>query len=259
MANDLIGEITKDIETHAAFRAFEGQIGDGFDEAYEIQDRVVEALIGDGTRGPVCGYKIALNAKPLMEMFGVSEPVSGQLFEDQKFGSPANLSASDYRSLLIEPEIAALMATDLPALAGGHDRESVLSAIEKFVPAFELVDMRDAHIPGLKLPSAIAQNMTNEGLVIGGPGLPPADLDVDALNVVVTYDDDVVAELNGAAPQHPLDAVAWLANHLAARGKNLKAGMIVLCGSHMPPKPVGSANRICAAMGVLGAVEFTVR
>jgi 2-keto-4-pentenoate hydratase len=127
------------------------------------------------------------------------------------------------------------------------------------MPAFELVDTRDAYVPALELATAIAQNVTNEGLVIGGPGLPPGALDIERLEVVITFDDVEVARITGAAPQHPLDAVAWLANHLADRGKFLEAGMTVLCGAHMPPKPVGSATRIHATMGSLGDVEFTIR
>ncbi len=256
--DDVISRIANDIETHAAFRPFEEQVGDDFANAYGVQDSVVAELLRRGTRTSLCGYKIALNAKQLMAHFGVSEPVSGQLFEDQKHTSSTELAASDYRSLLIEPEIAAVMESDLQAGNGMHDRNSVLAAIAMLVPAFELVDTRDGYIPDLKLSAAIAQNMTNEGLVTGGPGIRPVDLDVDNLEVIVTFDDAPVAVLKGAAPQHPLDAVAWLANHLEARGQSIKAGQIILCGSHMPPKPVGSANHIRARMGALGNVEFTI-
>ena len=37
--------------------------------------------------------------------------------------------------------------------------------------------------------------------------------------------------LGAAVMGHPLEAVAWLANALAARGQNLAAGQIVLSGS----------------------------
>jgi 2-keto-4-pentenoate hydratase len=256
--NDLICQIADDIESHSAFREFDEQISNDFDSAYTTQDKVVTELIKRGTRASICGYKIALNAKPLMEHFGVSEPISGQLFEDQRHLSSVELPSGDFRSLLIEPEIAAVMGHDLKAGNGKHDRESVLTAIAMFVPAFELVDTRDAHIPDLQLTTAIAQNITNEGLVIGGPGILPLSLDVDNLDVTITFDDTRVAELKGSAPQHPLDAVAWLANHLELRGKRLEAGQIVLCGSHMPPKPVGTAKHIRADMGAVGNVEFTI-
>ena len=256
--NDLISQIADDIESHSAFREFEGQIEADFDSAYNTQDRVVAELIKRGTRASICGYKIALNAESLMKHFSVSEPISGHLFEDQRHLSSATLSPDNYRSLLIEPEIAAVMGRDLKMGNGKHDRDSVLPAIAMFVPAFELVDTRDAHIPDLQLTTAIAQNITNEGLVVGGPGILPHDLAVDDLDVIISFDDTPIAELKGAAPQHPLDAVAWLANQLERRGKRLEAGQVVLCGSHMPPKSVGTAKHIHAEMGAVGIVEFTI-
>jgi len=63
--NDLICQIVDDIEAHAAFREFDGQISNDFDSAYTTQDKVVTELIKRGTRASICGYKIALNAKPL--------------------------------------------------------------------------------------------------------------------------------------------------------------------------------------------------
>ena len=259
IVNNLICQIADDIESHAAFREFDGQISSDFGSAYATQDRVVAELIKRGTRGSICGYKIALNAKTLLEHFGVSEPISGQLFKDQMHQSSVELLSDSYRCLLIEPEIAAIMGRDLKAGYGKHDRESVLPAIAMFVPALELVDTRDAHIPDLQLTTAIAQNITNEGLVIGGPGIRPHNLDVDNLDVTITFDDAPVAELNGAAPQHPLDALVWLANHLELSDKHLKAGQVVLCGSHMPPKPIGTAKHIYADMGIMGDVEFTIQ
>ena len=257
--DELVFHIIEDIRKHAPFRNFEGRIGERLERAYALQDELAARIVESGVRGPCCGYKIALNSPSLMAHFGVDEPVSGHLFEDQKHFSPAELAQEDYRTLLIEPEIAAVIGNDLPGGPGLADRERVAAAIEVFVPAFEIVDTRGAHIPDLKLPAAIAQNMTNEGLVVGGPGIAPAELDVDSLSIAVIIDGAPVADLTGAAPQHPLDAIAWLADHLEHRGKRLRAGQIVLCGSHMPARPVGTARHVRAEMGVLGAVEFRVR
>jgi len=255
--NDVVSQIVGDIAAHAVFRPFGEAIGESVAEAYAVQDRVAAELIARGVRQDICGYKIALNSPHLMAHFGVSEPVSGPLFADQNHASPADLNAGDYHTLVSEPEIAAVIGTRIVAPVGSRD--GALSAVSRFIPAFELIDTRGAHIPDVKLVSAIAQNITNEGLVTGGPGVAPGDLDVDALTVSVSFDDDTIGTFTGAAPQHPLDAVAWLADHLTARGKVLEPGMVVLCGTHMPPKPVGTSRHVRADFGPLGDVQFTVR
>ncbi len=256
--SDLIGRIVEDIANHAAFNPYADLIPDTLEAAYSIQDQVVEMLISRNIRAAPCGYKLALNSQHLMAHFGQSEPCSGRMFSDQKWQSPASLSARDYRGLLIEAEIMAVMGVDMPAREGGHTRASAEASVERYFPAVELVDARDLEIPKARLFSVVAQNITTEGLVYGGPGLTPAKLEVGDLPVSMSFDGQVVAETTGTPPQHPGDALAWLANHLTGRGGMLKAGDVVICGTHFAPPPLNGASHVLLDMGPLGQVEFTV-
>ncbi len=258
----LIARIVADIAAHAPFEPYADQIPDDFAAAYDIQDKVVAMLQAQGIRSAPCGYKLAANSRLLMAHFAIDEPAVGRMFSDQKWDSPARLSANDYRSLLIEPEIMAVIGTDMTPRPGGHDRDSAGAGIDRYLPAIELVDTRDAILPEARLASIVAQNVTTEGLISGGPGLAPQDVDIDTLAVSVAVDGQVVAQTTGTAPQHPLDAVSWLANHLLGRGGLLKAGDIVMCGTHLPPMPVpGPAQgvgHVLVDMGPLGQVEFSI-
>ena len=254
----LITRITDDIASHAPFDPYADQIPDTLDLAYDIQDQVTQMLQARGIRATACGYKLAMNSQHLMAHFGLSGPCFGRLFADQKWPSPARLSAGDYRSLLIESEIMAVMAQDLPPRPGAHDRASAQAAVSRYLPAIELVDSRDLIIPKARLHSVVAQNITTEGVVFGGPGLAPDDLDADNLPVSLTFDGQVVGQTKGTPPQHPGDALAGLANHLLSRGEMLKAGDIVICGTHLPPPPLGGAGHVLVDMGPLGTVEFTI-
>ena len=255
---ELVAQIVDDIARHAVFRPYADLISGNLDAAYFIQDQVVEMLQARGIRAAPCGYKLALNSQTLMAHFGVSEPCSGRMFSDQKWQSPAKLSARDYRGLLIEAEIMAVMQADMPGRDGGHTRVSAEQAVERYFPAIELVDARDLQIPQARLPSVVAQNITTEGVVYGGPGLTPEELDVGSLPVSLSFDGQGVAETKGTPPQHPGDAIAWLANHLMARGGMLKAGDIVICGTHVPPLALGDTSHVLLDMGPLGRVEFTI-
>lgn len=254
----MIENIVNDMASHALFNAYADQIPDSFTAAYDIQDQVTALLLKRGIRSAACGYKLAVNSAALMTHFGITEPAAARMFSDQNWPSPARLVAKDYRSLLIEPEIMTRIDQDLPPVAGGYDRQSVLPAVGRYFPAIELVDSREASLSGARLPSIIAQNVTTEGLVVGGPGQSPADLNLSSLTVEVAFDGEVVASSVGTAPQHPLDAIAWLANHLNGRGGMIKAGDIVMCGTHQPPKAIGAARHVKVAMGPLGVVEFEI-
>ncbi|PCH67933.1 MAG: hypothetical protein COC12_10785 [Rhodobacteraceae bacterium] len=254
----LITQIADDIATHAPFNAYADRMSDTLDAGYDIQDQVAAMLQARGIRAAPCGYKLAVNAQHLMAHFALSAPCFGRLFSDQKWQSPAQLSAADYSDLWIEVEIMAVMARDLPPRPGGHDRASAEAAVALYLPAIELVDARGLEIATARLSSVVAQNITTEGIVVGGPGLAPAALEVATLPVRLTFDGQVVGETTGTAPQHPGDALAALANHLGARGGMLKAGDVVICGTHLPPPSIGGAGHVVADMGPLGTVEFTI-
>ena len=57
---------------------------------------------------------------------------------------------------------------------------------------------------------------------------------------------------------HPLEPLVWLANLLAERGKALQAGMTVITGSIITPKPVKAGDTATIAIDGLGAAQVTV-
>ena len=54
---------------------------------------------------------------------------------------------------------------------------------------------------------------------------------------------------------HPHNALAWLANHLAAEGKGLHAGQIVLTGSLVKTVWLNAGDRVKMELDGLGTVE----
>jgi 2-keto-4-pentenoate hydratase len=54
---------------------------------------------------------------------------------------------------------------------------------------------------------------------------------------------------------HPANAVAWLANKLAERGRGLTAGMVVMTGTLTPITPIERGSTYTGAFSTLGKVE----
>lgn len=244
--------IVQDILDAAPFAAYETEPPRGPAEAYFLQDAVAEKLTGDSAFGAVAGWKIAANSTALLVRFGLSEPASGRVFVAQRRNSPAELKAADYRQFALEPEIVAVMGASLAPGDAPFDAPTVQAAIDRFAPAMELLDMREADMPNVHLPDVIAQNISNVGAVVGGPGIAADKLDPASVRTTLAIDGEIRHDVTGAAPQHPLEAVTWLANHLAARGFTLEAGQIVLCGTHSPIWYHDGTGEIVLEMSGLG-------
>ena len=57
---------------------------------------------------------------------------------------------------------------------------------------------------------------------------------------------------------HPLEPLAWLANKLAEQGLGLTAGMVIITGSIVSPKPVNAGDTASIMIEGLGGAEITV-
>ena len=118
--------------------------------------------------------------------------------------------------------------------------------------------MRDIDMPAIDIADVVAQNISNEGAVIGGAGMAPQDLNPASVGTEVSVDGEVELQVTGAAPQDPIDAVIWLARHLTKRGLRLQAGQIVLCGTHCPIWYHGNPGEIVVTMTGLGEVSLSL-
>ena len=138
------------------------------DEAYRAQDEYCKLLQAAGA-GPLAGYKIALTSAAMQRMVGLDQPCIGTLFADVVHTSPAALHRADYRHLGIECEMAVRLGRDLPADGAPYDRDQVRAAVAECLPAFELIEDRDADYGNLDAMSLIAENCWNAGAVLANP------------------------------------------------------------------------------------------
>ena len=211
------------------------------DAAYDVQD----AFLAHKVRacGPLCGWKIALSNPAMQDMVGLPEPVAGRLCARQVVGAPGRVRASDYGRLLIEFEIAVELSEDLADRGTPYTRASVAGAVASVRPAFELIDDRAADYATLKHHALqlVSDNAWNEGVVLGTRRTDWRNLDLAGLRGRTWIDGDLAGEGQGSDLMgHPLEALAWIANHALRRGTPLRAGELAILGSLMTskfPKP----------------------
>jgi len=192
---------------------------------------------------------------------GVTEPQAGVMLEQAVRRSPARIRAADYVNLIVEFEIAVQLAEDLPAADAPFFRERVAKAAGAVMPAIEIADDRRADYA--RLPrhpfDLIADNAWNEGAVLGAPVKWLGAVDLAEAAGVASINGKAVGEGRGMeAMGHPFDAVAWLADNLAARGRSLVRGQVVITGSLVTSKTVKAGDRVKWVVAGMGAAHLAI-
>lgn len=229
------------------------------DEAYAVQDRFV--ALRAASLGAIVGYKIALTSAAMQAFVGVNAPQAGCLLASTLRRSPASVRAADYVRLIVEFEVGVRMGDDLPAADAPFTRERVAAAVGAVMPALELADDRGADYAALRRHplDLIADNAWNEGAVLGEPVTEWRGIDLAQMCGVARINGATVGEGRGAdALGHPLDAVAWVAGHLASLGRGLLRGDTVITGSLVTSKTVRRGDRVQFSLDGLGSVELGV-
>ncbi len=226
MADPVIEELLAAREHHRAIAPPSEQRRFALAEAYAVQDRLREALVARGER--VIGWKAGFTNKALQAAYACEEPVCGFLLASGVFPNRAEVPFARFASLVVEAEVAFVLKHDL---AGpGVTPARALVAVEGAVPALELVDFRMSGKPVAS--DVVADGVFASAIVVGTPLTDVARLDLAVEGLVYELNGAVVATNAGAEVMgNPLNSLAWVANHLGARGLALKAGDLVMSGS----------------------------
>jgi 2-keto-4-pentenoate hydratase len=229
------------------------------DEAYAIQEWF-HRYMGE-TQGPVAGYKIALTTPVMRQMVGFHAPIAGAILARTIHPSAVSLRHTDYGRLGVECEIAVQLGMDLPAAQAPYSMDRIADAVAAVVPAFELVDDRQADYTQLAplVLTLIADNAWNAGIVLGAPYRDWHTVDLAATRGIMIINGTVVGEGRGRDVMgHPFEALLWLVNMLAQRGKSLTQGVIVMTGSLVATKFVSPGDVVSLAVEGIGEVRLNV-
>ena len=227
--------------------------GDGLtvSAAYDLQDRVRHALVGRGER--VVGWKAGFTSRATQQMFNTDAPVCGFLLGSGVYASGAEVPVSRFVGLAVEAEVALVMGR---SLAGpGVTPPQALLAVEGAVPALELVDFRYAG--KLTAVDAIADGVLASAIVLGAPLTNVVHIDLTLEGLVYEMNGAMVATNTAAEVLgNPINSLAWIANHLGARGLALRAGDVVMTGSVslvLRPKAGDAVSARFTRLGVVSA------
>jgi 2-keto-4-pentenoate hydratase len=224
------------------------------DEAsgYAIQDALHARLTAAGW-GALAGHKIGCTTPVMQKFLSIPNPCAGGVFAPTVRHERGKFRHADFLHVGVECEIAVRLAEDLPAERAPYARPAVAAAVDACMAAIEVVDDRYEDYRSLDAPTLIADDFFNAGCVLGAPVATWRELDLAGLRGRMMINGvEVGTGRGGDILGHPLEALAWLANALAERGRQLRAGEFVLLGSVVETRWVDAGDLVEIAIEGLG-------
>jgi 2-keto-4-pentenoate hydratase len=223
-------------------------------DAYAAQEALVP--LWEPSKGPVAGLKIATTTKVMQALMGIDHPCGGMIYARQIHVSPKVIDKADHMNVVVECELALRLGEDLPARSTPYERADVRRAIGSVMPAFELIEDRNAVYKDCNALSLIADNAWNAGIVIGTERPLPPQLDLNGLAGHLSINGSAAHE---GRTDDPLGALAWVANLAVDRGRPMSRGMVVITGSVIKTLPIGAGARFVFSLDGLGEVALSAR
>lgn len=215
--------------------------------ALAIQRRVAE-LVGQPVGGWKCSVPSA--ARPVL-----AAPIFAPTIVH---ASPCAVAGSG-ATAKIEPEIAFVLAHDLPTRATPYSEEEVRAALREARFVLELIGARYTDPALVDFPELLADSVANQGLYVGPVVTDAGHRPLEAFPITIRSGDAVVATRDGKHPDgHPLRPLYWLANYLASEGTPLREGQIVTTGSYCGVVEVPVGVPLSITYGDLGTLAVTL-
>lgn len=227
--------------------------------AYDIQ-AVVHALLSARGEGDYAGHKIGCTTPVMQAYLDIHNPSAGGVLQREIQQSPAIVTTRGTTQFGVECEVAVRLGADLPLRADDQPYRSAELAplVGECLATIEIVENRYVDYGRLDAATLIADDFFGAGLILGAArsDFDPNDLDsttatmlIDGVEVGAGRGSDILG--------HPLEALAWLANSLNARGSLLRAGEVVTLGSLVATNWVEAGSTVTIINDPLG--EVTVR
>lgn len=189
-------------------------------QALDIQSEMIKQRHDD-----VKGWKCSL---PLNKEQLVVAPIFADTVQT---GEGCRLFCEDGKAR-IEPEIAFLLANDLPARETSYSEAEIDDSIEGCFMALELMQDRFSHQNDVTFYEKLADCLVNQGLFIG----PEIDKQqaylASEINISFKQSNNSQSFRGKHPNQLPQKPLYWLINYMTQRGVSFTAGQFIITGSY---------------------------
>lgn len=220
-------------------------------DGYAVQEALRQ--LWEPLRGPVRGLKIATTTKVMQALMGIDHPCGGMIYGHEIFASGHQLSLGSHRHVVIECELAIRIGRTLGKKDQPWTRDEVRAEISEVMPAFELIEDRNAVYRETQAKSMIADNCWNAGIVLGAASPPSKGELFDGIAGTL----ETALGTKSGKTDDPMGALAFIVNLAADRGRPLEAGQVVITGSAIPTLAMARGETFRFSLEGLGHVEMT--
>jgi len=228
----------------------------GLDEAAGYVVQADANVMLELSLGPVAGHKIGATAEGMRRLLNVPGPIAGDVFAATVHQGRATLRLADYVRPGVETEIAVRLARDLEPDEAPWTIERITEVVAAVMPAIEIVDDRYVDFAAAGAGTIIADNAFNAACILGAETTDWQNLALDRLTARTIIDDQEIATgLSSELLGHPLNALVWLADSFAGRGRTLRAGRFVSLGTITPVQWLTRPCAVAIEVERLGGVE----
>lgn len=218
-------------------------------DAYHVSRRIFERKLAQGSRS--IGRKIGLTSRAVQSQLGVSEPDFGYLTSEMRIES--KLPAGSLLQGKAEGEVAFILGRKLQG--PGITPADVIAATDHVVACIEIIDSRVENWK-IKIQDTVADNASSAFFVLGREKRKLSGIDLRMAGMKLERNGQIESTGVGAAClDHPVNAVAWLANTLGTLGDTLAEGDVVLSGAYGPVVPFQEGDRVRVTISGLGEVS----
>jgi 2-oxo-3-hexenedioate decarboxylase/2-keto-4-pentenoate hydratase len=230
---------------------------DTVDQGYAVQS-ALHGLLDARGQDLVAGRKIGCTTRVMQAFLGIDMPCAGRMRGAALAHGHGAHRLDRHVRPAVEAEIAITLAAALAPASAPYDRAGVARAVGSCHASIEVVDDRYDDFRTLGVPTLVADDFFHAGCVLGPPRKDWRTLDLEALGCRLRVDGEVRGAGRGADIMgHPLEALAWLANHCATRGETLAAGDVVTLGSLVETHWIDGPCEIGVEIDGLGEARAT--
>jgi 2-keto-4-pentenoate hydratase len=214
----------------------------------------IAAMVAEELGWPVLGWKIAAFKEEMQKALRTDAPIYGRTYFVRE--APATFVHAKLVSPIPEVEYQAKLGADLPPRDKPYTIEEVTDAVASLHPGLELAECRFVHDAAFPPLPAILADGAGCGTIVYGPAIDDwRNRDIAGQEVTLTSNGKLRRKGSaGAALDHPLVPLTWLANALSRTGVGMKAGQMVSTGTltgMLAPKP---GETYVADFGPFGSV-----
>lgn len=226
------------------------------EDGYSAQDEAHRHLAP--TLGAVVGHKIGATNAAIQRKLGVGHPCAGGVYASTVWKSGVRLEAADFVRPGIECEIAFRIGADLAPRASTFGRDEVMGAIDACMISMEIVDNRHTDLAHIHIPTLLADDTLDAGVLLGEPISAWRGFDFPHLTGIIHRDGKEISRGQASnVLDDPVNAMVWIANTYSGLGRTLRRGEFVSTGSIADLIWVQAGEHYTVEVAGVGKLEVT--